>query len=108
MTTVLGLSRFAQNGGNFSQAAFFIASKLNIGVEQRRSIVNKPLLRLPEDYPEPWDYRSKGYLCLILKTMDKLLSFFPIFYVFYEIRKLQVTVKSSKYFYPSKLFTFFG
>ncbi|TKR64984.1 hypothetical protein L596_025449 [Steinernema carpocapsae] len=28
---------------------------------QRRTIVNRTLLRLPEDYPEPWDYKEKSF-----------------------------------------------
>lgn len=28
--------------------------------EQRRTIVNKALLKLPDDYPEAWDYKEYG------------------------------------------------
>lgn len=28
--------------------------------EQCRTIVNKVLLKLPDDYPEPWDYKEHG------------------------------------------------
>ncbi|CAJ0953842.1 unnamed protein product, partial [Mesorhabditis belari] len=31
------------------------------GEQQMRSIVHKSILQLPENYPQPWDYKNKGY-----------------------------------------------
>lgn len=30
-------------------------------VQQRRTIVREAFLKLPEDYPDPWPYKEKGY-----------------------------------------------
>jgi len=30
-------------------------------IQQKRTIVNKAYLKLPDDYPEPWPYKEKGF-----------------------------------------------
>ncbi|MFH4975498.1 hypothetical protein AB6A40_002207, partial [Gnathostoma spinigerum] len=31
------------------------------GLQQKRTIINKTLLHLPDDYPDPWPYQERGY-----------------------------------------------
>jgi len=45
--------------GSLSGSAHGKVSLLD--VSQRRTIVNKAYLKLPENFPEPWPYREKGY-----------------------------------------------
>jgi len=48
-----GVNRLATSG-------FLVASSA-APHQQKRTIVNKTLLKLPEDYPEPWPYKEKGF-----------------------------------------------
>lgn len=48
-----GASRLTVNG--------FLAAPTASSQQQKRTIVNKALLKLPEDYPEPWPYKEIGY-----------------------------------------------
>ncbi|MFH4983171.1 hypothetical protein AB6A40_009880 [Gnathostoma spinigerum] len=42
------------------------------GLQQKRTIINKTLLHLPDDYPDPWPYQERG----IIETRSSFVNFF--------------------------------
>uniref|UniRef100_A0A7E4W7R5 DNK domain-containing protein n=1 Tax=Panagrellus redivivus TaxID=6233 RepID=A0A7E4W7R5_PANRE len=48
-------------GGVMPRLASGGFSLVGVDRQQKRTIVNRTLLKLPEDYPEPWDYKTKGF-----------------------------------------------
>ncbi|KAH7730915.1 CRE-NUO-4 protein [Aphelenchoides avenae] len=47
--------------GNGSSTRFLLPQLTTDNQQQRRTIVNKALFKLPEGYPAPWPYKEKNY-----------------------------------------------
>lgn len=60
------LSGLFRGGGRFSNNSLFLLTSPSANqTSQKRTIISKKFLKLPEDYPEPWPYWEKGYIFVL-------------------------------------------